>query len=287
METNTIDYKVSLALTRYLYQMIEVKQSLFIALINKNPDEALYWTYELYYSGFEEEVYEYIILIYETLYQSSNPSLENLIKEKYKKWLEIGSNSETNTDIGSIIYTLTLRPYCLIQFARTYLNVNIVPKNNTKPALPPFIVKLTPDYIQKYNIYQVDDKVKRYHLLEHAIKYPIHKKFNKLLCTITYENPLEAFRIKWLYYASFSPIWRERITQYNGTIDYQNEIVHFDNEDDEEDFRCKWDYDPDEVSVKVTQSCIGNGTEKQISVKDFCEMYNYTIKSRILKRQQK
>lgn len=287
METNAIEYKVSLALTRYLYQMIEVKQSLFIALINHNPEEALYWTYELYYSGFEEDVYEYVILIYETLYQNLNPSLENLIKENYKKWLENGSNSETNTDFGSIIYTLALRPYCLIQFARTYFQIHILPKNEIEPANTNFIVKLTPEYIQKYNIYQVDDKVRRHRLLQHAVKYPIHKKFNTILCTVTYENPLEAFRVKWLYYASFSPVWRERITQYNGTIDYQNEIIHFDNEDDEEEFRCKWDYEPDEVSATVTQNCIGNGNETQVSLKEFCEMYNYTIKSRILKRQQK
>ena len=48
--------QIALAFTRYLYQMLEVKQSLFLALIDHNPEEALYWLYEQYYSGFEKEI---------------------------------------------------------------------------------------------------------------------------------------------------------------------------------------------------------------------------------------
>ena len=278
--------KVSLAFTRYLYQMLEVKQSLFIALIDHNPEEALYWAYELYYSGFEEELYEYIILIYETLYKTLHPSLNDHIKGCYVRWLEMGSTSDANIDVGSIIYTLSLRPFCLISFARTYLRVNITLCDDSPVHTSNFIVTLNTEYIQKYNTYTLDHAscIQPYQVLENVIKYPIKKCYNKVMDTVTYENPLHSFRVKWLYYASFSPIWRERIDQYNGIIDYKNEIVHFNNEDDEEEFRSIWDYEPDEVSQSVTNRCIGTGDEEQMSVKDFCKQFHYTIISRIVKR---
>ena len=49
--------------TRYLYPKIYVKISLLISLLNHNYDESLFWTYELYYSGFEDEIFDYIFKI--------------------------------------------------------------------------------------------------------------------------------------------------------------------------------------------------------------------------------
>ena len=38
-------------LTRYLYKKSQVEYSLFISLLNRDCNEALFWTYELYFSG--------------------------------------------------------------------------------------------------------------------------------------------------------------------------------------------------------------------------------------------
>jgi hypothetical protein len=98
---------------------------------------------------------------------------------------------------------------------------------------------------------------------------------------------VETFRHKWLYYASFSPIWDDRISQHNGLVDYDEETVTFADEQDEDTFRSAWDYEPDEVSGVTFARCCGTGKETQLSVKDFCEKYNYTIVSRIIKRPLK
>ena len=54
-----------LNLTRYLFIKQEVELSLILSLSsNKNLDAALYWTYELYYSGYEDLVFSLLEKIY-------------------------------------------------------------------------------------------------------------------------------------------------------------------------------------------------------------------------------
>jgi hypothetical protein len=286
--TEPVTIEISLAFTRYLYQMVEVKQSLFIALLDHNPEEALYWMYELYYSGFDEEVYDYLLLIYDTVYKKLHPNLQDFITSKYTKWKEQGPTIETNTDIGSIVYTLALRSYCLVDFIRNYLAANVKSTyiDNTTESTQ-FIVNLKPESIEKYKTFDHSSTIQPCRVLDRVIKYPIYKAYNKLFNTLTHKNFPEAYRTKWLYYASFSPVWYERITNYNGKIDYKNMTVTFDSEDDEEEFRRLWDYEPDETSSRVFTCSVGTGKETMFSLKQFCEKYNYTINSRIIKRNPK
>ena len=273
----------SLAFTRYLYQMAEVKQSLFLALIDYNPDEALFWTYELYHSGFKTELYNYILMVYITIYKKLNPSLQSYIDAKNQLWLD---GNAADTDIGSIVYTLALRSYCLVDFTRTYLGANISSKSMDEPSAVRFIVNLTPDQIASHA--NVDSSnIRPNRLLDRAVNYSVRKDCHKLFNTYTHEDFVATFRHKWLYYASFSPIWYDRISQHNGHVDYDEETVTFADEQDEEAFRSTWDYEPDEVSGVTFTRCCGTGKETQLSVKDFCEKYNYTIVSRIIKRAPK
>lgn len=273
----------SLAFTRYLYQMVEVKQSLFLALLDHKPEEALFWTYELYHSGFKTELYNYIVMVYITIYKKFNPSLQPYIDAKHQQWLD---GIAADTDIGSIVYTMALRPYYLVDFVRTYLGANISSRSTDEPSAVRFIVNLTPDQIAQYA--NVDSSgIRPNRVLERAVKYPVRKDCHKLFNTYTHEDFAETFRRKWLYFASFSPIWHDRISQHNGLVDYHAETVTFVDEHDEEAFRNVWDYEPDEAVNAVFTRCCGTGKETQLSVKDFCEKYNYTIVSRIIKRAPK
>ena len=62
-------------LTRYLYFKDDVLCSLFFSILNKEKDEALFWAYELYYSGYEEETVEYLL--------SEKKNLSNKAKEEF------------------------------------------------------------------------------------------------------------------------------------------------------------------------------------------------------------
>jgi hypothetical protein len=61
----------------------------------------------------------------------------------------------------------------------------------------------------------------------------------------------------WLFYASFSPIWFERINNYNGSIDYTSKKIEFKNEDLMEEFYSQYDYEPDEQPIYIQDKAIG------------------------------
>jgi hypothetical protein len=78
-----------LVFTRYLYSKEQVYHSLIIALLEKAIDEALFWTYELYFSGFQEELYVFVESVYDLFYKSSNsPALQKCIEKFHEKWLK-------------------------------------------------------------------------------------------------------------------------------------------------------------------------------------------------------
>ena len=58
--------------TRYLYNKTEVKQSLFISRLQRNLDEAMFWAYELYYSGFKKELINLLWTINDAIIELTN-----------------------------------------------------------------------------------------------------------------------------------------------------------------------------------------------------------------------
>ena len=64
-----------------------------------------------------------------------------------------------------------------------------------------------------------------------------------------------AYYYNWLYYASFSPLWRSRILKCNGVIDVKNRKVEFDD-DDIDDFYDDYGYEPDEQTIEVENKTI-------------------------------
>ena len=84
-------------LTRYLYFKDEVCLSLINALLrNKELNECLFWTSELYYSGYYTETWHILWKIYYDFYAIKSPKLEKFIINIYKKWRE-------NQDISYIL----------------------------------------------------------------------------------------------------------------------------------------------------------------------------------------
>ena len=69
-------------LTRYLYKKSQVEYSLFISLLNSDCNEALFWTYELYFSGFKTETFLLLIKYYYMLYGAFYVCLEKFVQRK-------------------------------------------------------------------------------------------------------------------------------------------------------------------------------------------------------------
>jgi hypothetical protein len=91
----------------------------------------------------------------------------------------------------------------------------------------------------------------------------------------------------WLYYAGLSPLWEERLDDFNGHVNKEKKTVEFDNEDDEEKFYERWNLEPDEQPKSIQQIIIGDIDNQQLGLKEFCEKYGCPIITRILRINKK
>jgi hypothetical protein len=66
-----------------------------------------------------------------------------------------------------------------------------------------------------------------------------------------------AYRDDWLYAASFSPLWKARITGNNGTINEEAKEVTFADDESLEQFYEKYGLEPDEQRLEVQQKSTG------------------------------
>jgi hypothetical protein len=101
--------------TRYLYLKDEVQLSLLVALLNKKDNVALHWAYELYYSGFEEEVFQHLWKIYYDFYYTLNPSFQDYFVKKYKEWGK-ATTQDRERIVALIVGDLLIRPHNLDVF---------------------------------------------------------------------------------------------------------------------------------------------------------------------------
>lgn len=108
-------------LTRLLYEKQEVKLSIVSALLEgKDYEEVIFWTTELYESGFASETWEILWKIYYDFYAIIHPRLERFIYERSISdnrfaYLDVTKNLFDKTKNGSVFvmrmgYCLVLKP---------------------------------------------------------------------------------------------------------------------------------------------------------------------------------
>lgn len=79
----------------------------------------------------------------------------------------------------------------------------------------------------------------------------------------------------WLKCASKSPIWLERIQQFGGIIDSENDKIIFENEESEEEFYQYFGYEPDEQKKEVQDKSISEINKLQLKTwDDFYQEFN-------------
>jgi hypothetical protein len=251
-----------LIFTRYLYPKIDVKESLLIALLEKNSKEALFWAYELYYSGYEDN-YEYIHNIYQSFYKTENPDLETKLFSNL--------NNDDELKLGSIIMTLCSRNYQICEFLRVYKLKTIGPMKHP-PSKFKFIIAFSESDLQEYKT-KLPENGKTSNYLSQVCKYPIRRECNQIFET-THVDFAKQFSLNWLYYASYSPTWKTRIEEHGGVVNHETREVDFDEDDGSfDEFYDMWGISPDEQSRDLKIKCIGNYKVEQLSMGEFCEKY--------------
>ena len=332
-----------LQFTRYLYEKDEVKLSLVCSIL-ENSDDALFWGYELYYSGYKEELTQLFWTIYYDFFATLNPGFENYLLNKVNK---LTSSDCDDSLVGLIVNNFQIRPRNLDVF----LMRNIVKKQKQHDLL--FDALVAKDYKSIAAIvYQYDDDTIIVKAFEETIDYfvkevrlPIKKNsamkdFNKMSKRIncawlllsrilhyftiankkiklgvnwydsfeispykTIENvvprkilgvaclyPIDkqlsmfklkrdehdivtAYRMNWLYHASFSQCWAARIQQYRGIINHDKQTIDFENDDDYEAFYEHYNLEPDEQKLEVQNKSIQPIIENNDDWKIFNQTY--------------
>lgn len=265
-ESNKIDYP--LIFTRYLYSKEDVLHSLFIALIDKNIDEALFWAYELYYSGFQEETIEHLLKHFLEIYETKNTKVfKTFIMKQYNSWYE----TKKDCIIGTIVWNLCNSDYDLYKFIQIYFKVNTdkMKQKETSQKRNKLRLIMTDDDIEQYKTIQHIEG-NGWKVLPNVYKYQIHREVSNLF-EASNIGFVDEYYYNWLYYAYFSPIWKERLSKYNYMVCNETKKIMM-NDDDEDDFYSLYSYIPDEQSKETQLMSLGNNIE-QINIQEFCDKY--------------
>lgn len=276
MET---EVSTPLIFTRYLYPKEMVMHSLFLSILDKKTDEALFWGYELYYSGFDDIVYEFLFQTYQTIYSGvNNAKLTTYIQELY--------DNQTESNLGIFILTLITKPYNINKFIEVCFDIKCsqLPSQTNNDKLLKIKSFDTTSYQTKTLHISTGEQPCVYKILRHACKYPIRTDYKDLFKTTQYDF-LECFRNQWEYYAFECPLWKQRFLDYGGKKCDETQKVSFDTLENAENFYDRYNLEPDEQTLEVQYGCVGNPEVKQLSIKDFSKQYGGTIILKI-KRQK-
>ena len=216
--------------TRYLYERLHVKYSLQWALVEKKREEALFWAYELYHSGFSEMVWQWIRELYERYYEDYNPRFSPQLDRMYLQWKETGNACL----LGTVVGTLAIRDT----------------KDLGKEKRERFIVLYKED---RHQTQDVVGKARNY--LKQVTQYPIRpqskymaESFDGLVSSKVREAYLG---MDWLYYCAGTPVWASRIREGRGVVDDLGKRVAFESDDDLEAFYERWGFEPDEQCAEM------------------------------------
>lgn len=94
--------------TRYLYVKGEVYYALLASILAKDQDQALFWACELYYSGFQDDLFQFLWTVYYDFYSTLSPSFENYLVCTYNDYKT--SLTKDIALIANVVINLCIRP---------------------------------------------------------------------------------------------------------------------------------------------------------------------------------
>ncbi len=277
-------------LSRYLHNYDSLRKAFENALIEKKDDACMYFAYELYFSGWESDVWEIIWKVYYLFKALGYPEYEIYLKNKEKEWkstnnstlirevlqdLLIRQNFPLGENESYKILTKKSKPDLELVYKDVKTNVfkrarmiKYNPRNMTfldKEILILRIIQLQSklinrkiefyteveqEEVEKYQTKQEED-AKSWKILRNTISYNTDDFIYEKVSNL---NPSE-FLDNWLFYAKDCPLWKKRLSKYNHQVKLNK--IEFENEDQEEDFWNKYNLEPDEQpkDIQIKLNC--------------------------------
>lgn len=257
--------------TRYLYFKTEVINSLHWSLLDHQIEESLYWAYEIYFSGFQDEIFSFLHEFYRMYQKEIHPEYDYRISKLYEEWVE---TKKDHCIIGTVVKLISDGKLSITNMLRRKQNVKVYKHPIETKIENEFVEinRLLPEDIHKYHTLKLTKSMRNWSFLDKvACKFHIRR----IMCSdLSIVHPLvDSFNFDdWLYYASFTPIWRQRISKFKGKIDDINNTVIIEDEE----FNNTYDYEPDEQSKELKQMLWCNGLEiyENLPISEFCKKYS-------------
>jgi hypothetical protein len=265
---NTFIPSIDPVFTRYLYVFQDVYWSLLICILKNEKEDAIFWAYELYYSGFQLKVILFLEFIYSECFENVNsPKVKRFLEKKIRE-LRIHPNKEWV--LATIVATMCSRQCdmnCILVKQSGCSQGDSIDKKNRKLIYPIYQEK----DISGYKTVAVGD-LRNWEVLTVVCSRSTYKDSEKLIqsndCDSDYltqilthrysrEELTRMFRYEWEYYSYFTPIWKKRFEHYSAVLNLTNKKVEFPSENIEEMFYQKYGYEPDEQPIHVLSRCIG------------------------------
>lgn len=260
----------AIVFTRYLYEQTDVLYSLLFALLDRNREEALFWAYELYYTGLEDILVAWLRWIYKTFYSVVDVEFEYYM-EIHLSRLPQTADIERDCIIGYVVSNLSHRRYSIHAFAREYLSMNVecpAPKIYNHPIFIQFgerdvapyrttVCNICPrKYYRQMSKYAIRKSGALFLQNHIAVSTPAveEEDLSSLLNALTIDDAIqtEPYLMDWVYYAVKTPFWNERISSYSSVkIDHQTHTAIFQDDDECEAFYAKYGYEPDEQPLEI------------------------------------
>ena len=143
-----------------------------------------------------------------------------------------------------------------------------------------FYITISPEEIVQYETIDATDDLRAYRILKNACICGIDDMKHLSLFKLERDKLskigvklVDLYNDKWLYQASFSPLWFERIKSHRGYIDYINQKVEFVDDELQQSFYTKYGYEPDEQQMNVKEKSI-MAIEKVNNWTTFYNTYN-------------
>ena len=234
-------------LTRYLYPKHNVEYSLKLSLFQENLKESLFWAYEIYFSGFKQQVLQLLLDIFEKYFENSfrKNKINTYLQKKLAEWQKNNVDSMVAIFVENIIRCQMNECNIYQDYDKNIVKTRICDVSHTQIL---YIVYKDVD-IQQYKnrplIVNKSWKIPARVCLFHCLREPGSPELNLKV----YEN--------WLFYASGSSLWKSRIQKYHGMVDLEENVVKFSDEDSEESFYNLYDLEPDEQSLSIQNKWFG------------------------------
>lgn len=179
---------------------------------------------------------------------------ENFIKINKNILKKIDNDKKNNDsivdiDTQTILLSIILHFYAIINEIKMGKNIYVVIQLEEKEKAKYETISVNPCYktLSKIDLYNINNS-NYLHLFE------LKRDKNKNLDTdIDIRN---AYLNQWLYYASFTPLWLERINSFQGIINNETKCITFLKDDDEEAFYEEFNYEPDEQKKEIQEKSI-------------------------------